>query len=329
LKNYTCPSNRLFEGLYWKTSGAFMPHTSFVTTTRGLNRDLPPMRLYEKAKRLGVWNPSDIDFSKDKTDWSTLKDDEKDLILRLLAMFVAGEEAVTLDLLPLIRVIAIERRIEEEMFLTTFLFEEAKHTDFFRQFLDEAAIPPLPLGEGLGVRVDLSHYHTDNYRHIFYNALPAALSTLEADSSPSAQIRASVTYNMVVEGVLAETGYHAFFTMLERNDLLPGLRKGISLLKQDESRHIAYGVYLLSRLVAEHPQEWDTLETQMNNLLPFAIGVIGDAFAAYDVVPFGLVEDDFVDYAMSQFTKRFERLEKARGATMDEINRVARETDEV
>jgi ribonucleoside-diphosphate reductase beta chain len=116
--------------------------------------------------------------------------------------------------------------------------------------------------------------------------------------------------------------------MLERNDLMPGLRKGISLLKQDESRHIAYGVYLLSRLVAEHPDEWDTLDSRMNTLLPFAIGVIGDAFAAYDVVPFGLVEDDFVDFAMRQFTKRFERLEKASGATLDEINRVAQELEE-
>lgn len=295
-----------------------MTHISFATTTRGLDRSLPPMRLYEKAKRLGIWNPSDIDFSKDRADWSTLKDDEKDLILRLLAMFVAGEEAVTLDLLPLIRVIAQEGRLEEEMFLTTFLFEEAKHTDFFRRFLDEVTSSSM----------DLSHYHTDNYTQIFYHALPAALATLEADSSPSAQITASVTYNMVVEGVLAETGYHAFFTMLERNDLMPGLRKGIGLLKQDESRHIAYGVYLLSRLVAEHPQEWDTLDSQMNSLLPAAIGVIGDAFAAYEVVPFGLVEDDFVDYAMSQFTKRFERLEKAKGATLDEINRVAREAEE-
>ncbi|NJC97619.1 MAG: R2-like ligand-binding oxidase [Anaerolineae bacterium] len=311
-----------------------MMHTSFATTTRGLHRDLPPMRFYEKAKRLGICNPADIDLKKDQEDWSTLNADEKDLILRLLAMFVAGEEAVTLDLLPLIRVIAQEGRIEEEMFLTTFLFEEAKHTDFFRRFLDEVALLPSPLGapfgddKGMGVRLDLSNYHTDNYRHIFYHALPAALSTLEADPSPSAQIRASATYNMVVEGVLAETGYHAFFTMLERNDLMPGLRKGISLLKQDESRHIAYGVYLLSRLMAEHPEEWDTLDAQMNNLLPFAIGVIGDAFAAYDVIPYGLVEDDFVDYAMSQFTKRFERLEKARGATLDEINRVAREADE-
>jgi hypothetical protein len=27
-------------------------HQSFATTTRGLDRDLPPMRLYEKVKRL-------------------------------------------------------------------------------------------------------------------------------------------------------------------------------------------------------------------------------------------------------------------------------------
>ena len=47
-----------------------------------------------------------------------------------------------------------------------------------------------------------------------------------------------------------------------------------------------------------------------------------DAFAAYEVVPFGLVEDDFIQYAMTQFSKRAERLEKARGASLDEINRV-------
>ena len=295
-----------------------MSHTSFATTTRGLNRDLPPMRLYEKAKKLGIWNPSDIDFSKDKQDWATFKDDEKDLIWLLLALFAAGEEAVTLDLLPLIEVVAREGRIEEEMYLTTFLFEEAKHTDFFRRFLDEVCDAP----------VDLPHYHTNNYKQIFYEILPDALLGLKVDQSPAAQIRASVTYNMVVEGVLAETGYHAFFTMLERNDLMPGLRKGILLLKQDESRHIAYGVFLLSRLIAENPQEWENLEMYMNTQLPLAIGVIGDAFARYDVVPFGLVEEDFVNYAMSQFSKRFERLEKAKGQSLDEINKVARETED-
>jgi ribonucleoside-diphosphate reductase beta chain len=292
-----------------------MPHTSFTTTTRGLDRDTFPMHLFEKAKRLGVWNPSEIDLSQDTRDWQSLQDAERDLILRLTAMFQAGEEAVTLDLLPLMMAIAREGRLEEEMFLTTFLWEEAKHTDFFCRFLDEVARVPR----------DLSRYHTQNYRTIFYAALPQAMNALRDDASPAAQARASATYNMIVEGVLAETGYHAYLTVLERNDWLPGTRRGIALLKQDESRHIAYGVFLLSRLIAADASIWQAIEDQMNELLTPALGVVGDAFSCYDPVPFGLVYDDFVDFATQQFASRIERLERARGATLQEIERAEAE----
>lgn len=290
-----------------------MTHATFTTTGRRLRRDSPPMRLYEKAKRLGTWNPGDIDFSQDRADWKQLSADERDIILRLSAMFQAGEEAVTLDLLPLIMVIAAEGRLEEELFLTTFLFEEGKHTDFFNRFLTEVA----------GVEGDLSHYHTPNYRIIFYEALPTAMERLRDDASPAAQVRAAVTYNMVVEGMLAETGYHAYFSALENHDLLPGQRQGIGLLKQDESRHIAYGVFLLSRLMAADGSLWDVVEETMNELFLPALGVVSDAFSHYDPMPFGLVEDDFIDYATSQFQKRIERIERARGATLEEVYRVA------
>jgi ribonucleoside-diphosphate reductase beta chain len=272
------------------------------------------MRLYEKAKRLGTWNPTDIDFAQDAVDWARLAGAEQDLLLRLTAMFQAGEEAVTLDLLPLLMAVAAEGRLEEEMYLTTFLAEEAKHTDFFGRFLDEAAGRP----------GDLARYHGDNYRAVFYDALPAALSALLDDRSPAAQVRASVTYNMVVEGILAETGYHAYLSALERNHLMPGQCRGVRLLRQDESRHIAYGIYLISRSLAVHPDLWSVVEETMNALLPAALGVIGEAFAAYDSVPFGLVESEFTDYALAQFGKRIERLEKARGASLDEIERVTR-----
>lgn len=284
-------------------------HQTFTSTARGLNRQHPALRLFEKAKKFGIWNPSEIDLTRDQQDWAELTAEEQDLILRLLSMFVAGEEAVTLDLLPLIQVIAEEGRVEEEIFLTSFLWEEAKHTDFFNRVLTEVC-----QRDG-----DLAHYHSPSYSAIFYEALPGALAALRTDSGPAAQIRAAVTYNMVVEGMLAETGYHAFFTMLEANDRLPGLRQGIRLLKQDESRHIAYGIFLLSRLVVEHPNEWEALESHMNGLLYPAIAVISEAFAQYEVVPFGLVEDDFVNYAMDQFQKRFGRLEKARTASLDEL----------
>ncbi len=289
-----------------------MLHETFASTSRGLQRESPPMRLFEKAKRLGIWNPSDIDFSQDIKDWQQLTEPQRDLLLRLTSLFQAGEEAVTLDILPLIQTIAQEGRIEEELFLTTFLWEEAKHTDFFRRFLDEVA----------QAHHDLSHYHTANYREIFYTALPTAMGRLRNDPSPAVQAEAALTYNMIVEGVLAETGYHAYFTMLERNNLMPGTRQGIKLLKQDESRHIAYGVFLLSRLIAADDQLWDLIEERMNDLVMYALGVISDAFDCYDEMPFGLVMDDFTNYALGQFQKRLDRIEQARGKSLDEIARV-------
>jgi ribonucleoside-diphosphate reductase beta chain len=296
-----------------------MIHKSFITTSRGLQRDALPMRLFEKAKRLGVWNPTDIDFGQDTADWRQLSLDEQDILLHLTALFQAGEEAVTLDLLPLMMAIAGEGRLEEELFLTTFLFEEAKHTDFFHRFLAEVA----QLSS-----FELSRYHSSNYRTIFYEMLPQALQQLQHDVSAEAQVRASVTYHMVVEGILAETGYHAYFTVLEKHNILPGTRQGVYLLKRDESRHIAYGVYLLSRLVAVEARLWDVVEATMNALLPSALAIIGDVFAQFDPAPFGLVEDDFVDFALGQFQKRLERLERARGASLAEIEQVAREMGE-
>ena len=289
-----------------------MKHQGFTTTGLGLNRDLPPLRLYEKAKKLGIWNPSEIDFSQDARDWTALSAEEQRLLLHLTAMFQAGEEAVTLDLLPLIMAIAQEGRLEEEMFLTTFLFEEAKHTDFFSRMLAEV----------VGEIPDLHAFHSADYRSIFYEALPQTMGALLADQSPAAQIRAAVTYNMIVEGVLAETGYHGYFTVLDQRGIMPGVRQGISLLKLDESRHIAYGIFLISRLLAADPALWDLVEEELNRLLPAALGVVGEVFERYDPVPFGLSPDIFVDFALNQFNKRVERLEKARGATLAEIYRV-------
>ena len=82
------------------------------TAAGGLRYDLPPLRLFGKAKRLGVWNPDDIDFAQDVRDWQTMTDDERDLILRLTSLFVGGEESVTLDLLPLIMAVAAEGRVD-------------------------------------------------------------------------------------------------------------------------------------------------------------------------------------------------------------------------
>lgn len=280
------------------------------TSTGGLDRASFPMRLWEKSKRLGTWDPSEVDLSRDAEHWRGLDEGERDLLLRLSALFQAGEEAVTLDLLPLLRVMADEGRLEEEMYLASFLWEEAKHVDAFRRFFEEVA----------GHDGDLSGYHTPAYRRLFHDELPGAMRRLEEDASPVAQAEASVVYHMIVEGVLAETGYHAYREMLEREDLLPGTREILTRVQQDESRHLAYGVWLLSRLVAEHGQPvWDAVEGRMGELLEVSIALIHELFACYDAMPFGLEQDAFVEYAMGQFSRRMDRVERARGRSLEEI----------
>ena len=278
---------------------------------RGLDWDSVPMRLFQKAKKLGTWDPQAIDFSRDKPDWDAFDDTERDFLLRTLALFQAGEEGVTSDLLPLIMVIADEGRLEEEIFLTSFLWEEAKHVEFFRRWLDEVA-------QATG---DLDGYLTPSYRHLFLTELPQALGALKTDKSTEAQIRASVTYNMIIEGVLAETGYHGFRQSLEANGKLPGLLEGIRYTARDESRHIRYGVYLLNRLINASPQGWEVMNQRMNELLGPALAVVSEFWEHYDDEhgPFGQRMTTYIDYASTQFDKRMRVLERDRGKSLAEI----------
>ncbi len=279
-----------------------MAQTGRFKSTRaaGLDFESFPMRLFQKAKQLGIWDPQAIDFRKDREDWQSFDDVQKEIILHLTTLFLGGEEAVTLDLLPLIRVVAEEGRLEEEMYLTSFLWEEAKHVEAFRIFLDVVAQE----------NSDLTRFQGDNYRLLFEEELPGALQRLREDPSPVAQAEASVTYNLIVEGVLAETGYQAYFTMLEEADVMPGMREVVGKLKQDESRHLAYGVYLLSRLVEEHGDEIGrTIDSRMNHLLPIALGMIDEVFEPYEEpLPFGLEKAEFVNFATTQFQKRYQRV---------------------
>ena len=81
---------------------------------------------------------------------------------------------------------------------------------------------------------------------------------------------------------------------------MPVTKPGIDLLKQDESHHIASGIFLLSHAIAVGDSLWDVAEMTMNTLLIQAETIINEIFALYDPVPFCLKVDDFVNYALMQ-----------------------------
>ncbi len=126
---------------------------------------------------------------------------------------------------------------------------------------------------------------------------------------------------MIVEGVLAETGYTAYYTVLETHAILPGMQHLVRSIQRDEARHVAYGVYLLSRLVAEHGDTvWDVIEARMSTLIPVVLQHVQQTLRPYsDRVPFGVSADDFVTVGMQRFNKRFKRIETARTQSLDDV----------
>jgi ribonucleoside-diphosphate reductase beta chain len=276
----------------------------------GLNWDSLPLKLFAGGNAK-FWNPADIDFSRDRADWEKLSDVERDFATRLCAEFIAGEEAVTEDIQPFMAAMRAEGRLGDEMYLTQFAFEEAKHTQVFRMWLD-----------AVGITDDLHSFlePLTAYRQMFYEELPDCLNALSVDPSPAAQIRASVTYNHVVEGMLALTGYYAWHKICAERGILPGMQELIQRIGDDERRHMAWGTFTCRRHVAADDANWTVFETRMNELIPLALQATEQGFALYDPMPFGMQLDEFMQYSADKGMRRFGTISSARGRPVGEID---------
>ena len=286
--------------------------TTFGSLRRGgLDFDYLPMRLFVQGQDK-FWKANDIDFSQDAEDWQSLTEPEREAALYLCASFIAGEEAVTEDIQPFMQAMSAEGRLEDEMYLTQFAFEEAKHTEVFRRWLD-----------AIGVDDDLHHYIEGNpgYRTIFYEQLPEALDRLLEDASPQAQLRASVTYNHIVEGMLALTGYHAWNLVCKGRDIMPGMQQIVKRIGDDERRHMAWGTFTCRRHVAADDANFAVVEQRIEELLAPALEMVEYPFAQFpeDDFPFGVEKDVMVAYAYERGTRRLGTIESARGKDLTEI----------
>jgi ribonucleoside-diphosphate reductase beta chain len=277
----------------------------------GLNWDSLPLKLFAGGNAK-FWNPADIDFSRDRADWESLSEMDRNYATRLCAQFIAGEEAVTMDIQPFMSAMRAEGRLGDEMYLTQFAFEEAKHTQVFRMWLD-----------AVGITEDLHSYFDDlpAYRQIFYDVLPDSLDALLSDPSPASQVRASVVYNHIVEGMLALTGYYAWHKICAERGILPGMQALIGHIGDDERRHMAWGTFTCRRHVAADDSNWGVFETRMNELIPLALRLTADGFALYgEQKPFDLSEDEFMQYSADKGMRRFGTISSARGRPVGEID---------
>jgi len=292
-------------------------------STRGLDYDSVPWKLWEKSKKL-FWDPADLDFAQDAIDWQAMSDDERLLVALSARGFMVGEEAVTLDIVPLLRCMSDLGRLEDTMYLAMFAMEEAKHTDMFRRWFDAVDLDPSSLDDI--VRARQAALGQGDRPGLFDGALTRVMRRLDTDRSPKAILDATLIYNQLTEGVAAIAGYRRWEQTFRALGKLPGLEAGIKLTQRDERRHIAYGTYLGRQIIAENPELWEWVEQRWAKLTAGFGGGYGAADPKMQERRAALGFDD--EYQQGLIKRRLEALAVARTMNLDEVNASAVETFE-
>jgi ribonucleoside-diphosphate reductase beta chain len=230
---------------------------------------MSPQKLYELWESQH-WQSKEIDFSKDKEDWSGLSDEDKQSLIWVLASNYIGEERVTSEFAGLLMAYADHA---EESYLSTQQVDEARHMQFFDRFYDEV----------IGMEGDDTRARLDNARKEMNEAftklfdeelVEAGKRLIEDPSDVGTKVEFVTTYHMVVEGALALTAQNFATKYLEEHDLLPGFVEGFENVGRDEHRHVAYGTWFLQQTAGQDEELAKRMQQKLQELLPIAQGVL-------------------------------------------------------
>lgn len=224
-------------------------------------------RKYEKATRK-VWDPKQLDYAQDAADFGRMTAAQREGILTITVRIEAGEQAVTDELLPMLAAAHALGRFDWVMFLSTFMVEEARHSEFFAIWHREVA--------GITEPDEKARYwppreHTVDpegrfavgepvYEGIprYGNALMTAVQSGDRRAIEQGFVRFATLYNTWVEGVLTMPTYEIVIDTTELWGVLPTLRQGFRAVLADEGRHITFGTEAC-RILIENTPEYEPL----------------------------------------------------------------------
>ncbi|QSW99893.1 ribonucleoside-diphosphate reductase [Haloterrigena alkaliphila] len=302
------------------------------TPTEMMDRESRSNRYYRNAVERH-WDPGEIDLERDVGNLLEYIEgaDEYDQgywyrTLNGIAKFGAGEDAVTEDLAPLGTVLD---DIDDQLFLTTQLYEEAKHADFFDRYWREVV---WTVEDELGwERSNPRHerWFNEPYIELFDRNRKAQFRLLEEDT-PENRAKAYCHYHLTVEGILAQTGYYGMQTSYggEFDELphLPGLVEGFTKIRSDEGRHVGFGMNQLKKLIREEGVDPTLVEETVNELLPLVQGITEDDRFQSDTEEgerIGLQEGELAEYAVEKHTDRMHQITDA-AADIPDVDELVR-----
>lgn len=276
-----------------------------------LDRESREIRYYRNAVERH-WDPATVALDADAANLVAFLEEAGqpagylDGLRVALARFGAGEQAVTEDLAPL--AVALEA-VDDQLFVTTQLYEEAKHTDFFDRYWREVIhATETELGLERSSPTD-PRWFNDAYLELFERTERAMAALLEDDSAETFA-RAYTHYHLVIEGILAQTGYYGLQRSYGEDTYpelphLPGLCAGLGLIRQDEGRHVGFGMVKLKALVATGSVETSVLEETVAELMPLVTGIVADDDQFDDL---GVPPEELYEFAAEKHLQRMSQI---------------------
>lgn len=243
------------------------------------------------------WEAGAIDFTEDRRQWVHFTPEMRRFFLWALSSFYVGEHHVTDALVPFVDAAPTE---EQQVFLTTQLADEARHTVFFDRLYDEVQ------GSDMEARAERqASWPTSGLRILLLEMLPAAAGKIKRQRDLDSLVEGIVLYHIVFGSTLALTGQRFLLNYARSAGLLPGFRRGATAVARDESRHVGFGVRFLKDMVARDARYAIVIQDALERMLPLAMSVFeppDGAMSYYDPLPYGPAE--LTAFAMHGLSKR-------------------------
>ena len=220
--------------------------------------------LYYRWERTN-WSVQELDFEQDTRDWNALGPDVTERLLWVMSMFFHGEECVTATLAPWVNSAPTE---EMQIFLSTQLADEGRHTIFFDRFFEEV----VGAAGDMRQRLDWSRPRINaGFQKLFYELLPAVAHEVNTHPrDPVVFARGVALYHILLEGTLAVPGQKYILAFCRDRDVLPEFRSGFTAVARDESRHVGAGVRILQDLIRMDASCVQAVQELIVEALPFA-----------------------------------------------------------